>query len=96
MKLSPIRSSPSLKRVSFHGVSRGIRVCRKTWVSGKEYRGVNLLLLSTAGCEYFVTRKQAEGLGGKIRCKGFPVVFWKILERENRKSGEIERIPMLR
>lgn len=68
----------------------------KNLVSGKEYRGINLLLLSTAGSEYFVTRKQAEALGGKIRCKGFPVVFWKILERENRKSGEIERIPMLR
>ena len=68
----------------------------KNLISGKVYRGINLFLLSMVNDEYFVTRKQAEGLGGRIRCKGFPVVFWKILERENLKSGEIERIPLLR
>ena len=68
----------------------------KNLVSGKVYRGINLFLLSMVNDEYFVTRKQAERLGGRIRCKGFPVVFWKILERENLKSGEIERIPLLR
>jgi antirestriction protein ArdC len=35
-------------------------------------------------------------VSGRIRCKGFSVVFWKMLERENQKSGEIERIPLLR
>lgn len=68
----------------------------KNLVSGKVYRGINLFLLSVVNEEFFVTRKQAEELGGRIRCKGFPVVFWKMLERENPKSGEIERIPLLR
>jgi antirestriction protein ArdC len=68
----------------------------KNLVSGKVYRGINLFLLSMVNEEYFVTRKQAEALGGKVRCKGLPVVFWKMLERENPKNGEIERIPLLR
>ncbi len=68
----------------------------KNTVSGKVYRGINLFLLSMVNEEFFVTRKQAEEQGSRIRCKGFPVVFWKILERENPKSGEIERIPLLR
>ena len=68
----------------------------KNLVSGKVYRGINLFLLSMVNEEYFVTRKQADGLGGRIRCKGLPVMFWKMLEKENPKSGEIERIPLLR
>ena len=68
----------------------------KNLVSGKVYRGINLFLLSMVNEEHFVTRKQAEELGGRIRCKGLPVVFWMMLERENQKSGEIERIPLLR
>jgi antirestriction protein ArdC len=68
----------------------------KNLISGKVYLGINLFLLSMVNEEHFVTRKQAEELGGRIRCKGFPVVFWKMLERENQKSGEIERIPLLR
>ena len=68
----------------------------KNLVSGKVYRGINLFLLSTAGCEYFLTRNQAEELGGTIRCKGLPVVFWKMLERENKKTGEKELTPFMR
>jgi antirestriction protein ArdC len=68
----------------------------KNLISGKVYRGINLFRLSMVNEEHFVTRKQDEELGGRIRCKGFPVVFWKMLERETQKSGEIERIPLLR
>jgi antirestriction protein ArdC len=68
----------------------------KNLVSRKSYRGINLFLLSMSECEYFVTRKQAEELGGTIRCKGLPIVFWKMLERENQKSGETEAIPFMR
>jgi antirestriction protein ArdC len=68
----------------------------KNLASGKVYRGINLFLLSILNEEYFVTRKQAEEQGGRIRCEGFPVVFWKMLERENPKSCEIDRIPFLR
>ncbi len=68
----------------------------KNLVSGKVYRSINLFLLSTAGCEYFLTRNQAEELGGTIRGKGLPVVFWKMLERENKKTGETELTPFMR
>ena len=85
-------------------LEKGVAPWRKPWIGGlpknlvsrKVYRGINLFLLSMAGCEYFVTRKQAEELGGTICCQGFPVVFWKLLERENKKSGEIETIPFMR
>ena len=85
-------------------LEKGVVPWRQPWrtclpnnlVSGKVYRGINLFLLSIVNEEHFVTRKQAEELGGRVRCKGFPVVFWKMLERENPKSGEIERIPLLR
>ena len=85
-------------------LEKGVAPWRKPWtvglpknlLSGKVYRGINLFLLSMAGSEYFVTRKQAESLGGKIRCKGLPVVFWKMREWENLKTGEKEQIPFLR
>jgi len=85
-------------------LEKGVAPWRKPWngglpknlVSRKGYRGINLFLLSMSECEYFVTRKQAEELGGTIRCKGLPVVFWKMLERENQKSGETEAIPFMR
>ncbi len=85
-------------------LEKGVAPWRQPWsvglpknlVSGKVYRGINLFLLSTAGCEYFLTRNQAEELGGTIRCKGLPVVFWKMLERENKKTGEKELTPFMR
>ena len=85
-------------------LEKGVAPWRQPWsvglpknlVSGKVYRGINLFLLSTAGCEYFLTRNQAEELGATIRCKGLPVVFWKMLERENKKTGEKELTPFMR
>ncbi|VGO21956.1 ArdC family protein [Pontiella sulfatireligans] len=67
---------------------------RKPWVSQdarpqnlisrKPYRGVNAFLLHMMGYAqpYFLTMKQANQLGGKVR-KGehsMPVVFWKFVE----------------
>jgi antirestriction protein ArdC len=55
-------------------------------ISKKPYRGFNSLLLSVCGSmfssPYFLTYKQADALGGKVR-KGehsLPVVFWTFLE----------------
>lgn len=62
---------------------------RKTWASGlpkslttgKEYRGINILLLGTSGyaSRYWVTYRQALRLGGHVRKgeKATPVVYWK-------------------
>ena len=74
-------------------------------VTGKAYRGVNILILGCAGyaSNLFMTYNQAKKLGGNVKRgeKGFPVVYWKFLEKEemddnNQPTGKIKRIPMLR
>lgn len=55
-------------------------------ISGKAYRGINPLLLASAGymAPQWLTYRQAKGLGGNVRKgeKGMPVVFWKVLDKE--------------
>lgn len=74
-------------------LEKGTVPCKKPWKqlspynfkTGKEYRGINTLLL--AGTEFkhagFASFKQIQGLGGKVKkgSKSSIVVFWKILER---------------
>lgn len=68
--------------------------------SNREYRGVNVFLLSMMGFDspYWVTFKQAKTLGGSVRKgqKGSPVIFWSILERKNEKTGKLEKIPFIK
>jgi len=64
----------------------------KNLVSKKNYRGVNAFLLHAMGYEspYWLTMKQANALGGKIR-KGehaTPVVFWKFFEPEDENASK--------
>ena len=76
----------------------------KNLVSKKDYRGVNVLLLSCSMYElpYWVSFKQAKGLGGHVRKgeKSTPVVFWKWYEPQggeaDPKTGRVERRPLLR
>ena len=78
--------------------------CPKNLVSGKEYRGINVLLLGSQdfSSPYWVTFKQAKQLGGTVRKgeRSTPCIFWKFLAREteNAKTGEIEskQIPLVR
>ena len=69
-------------------------------VSGKPYRGINVFLLHALSYEspFWLTFKQAQELGGSVRKgeKACPVVFWKQLEVEDKKTGEVEKIPLLR
>jgi antirestriction protein ArdC len=64
----------------------------------KTYQGCNFFLLSMLGFAdpTYVTLKQANDLGGTIKAgeKGFPVIFWKLLEEV--KDGKKRMIPMLR
>lgn len=93
-------------------LSKGIIPWRKTWagiglpanfVSGKEYRGVNvwLLALQPKPSNYWLTFNQVKELGGSIQkgAKSSMVVFYKSLEveREN-QNGDIkaDTIPFLR
>ena len=58
-------------------LEEGVIPWRKAWVSampkslttGKEYRGINILLLGLTGfsSRYWVTFRQAQKLGGRIR-----------------------------
>ena len=69
-------------------------------ISKKAYRGINTLLLSLAGHEspYWVTFKQAKTLGGSVRKgeKGSMVVFYKTWDREDKVTGEVDHIPVMR
>jgi antirestriction protein ArdC len=70
-------------------------------VSGKPYRGINLLLLSMTPytSPYWVTYKQAQAKGGNVRRgeKSTLIVFWKMfqVDDETAKNGK-RTIPMLR
>lgn len=73
-------------------------------VSGRPYRGINVLLLGSAGYEdpRWLTYRQAQGLGGHVRKgeKSTPAVFWKRLvvrDRDEETGEEGARVvPLLR
>jgi len=62
---------------------------RKTWcnglpkslTTGREYRGINILVLGAAAfsSRYWVTYREAQRLGGQVRKgeKATPVIYWK-------------------
>ena len=93
-------------------LERGTVPWRKCWQAGsgmprnvvsmKEYRGVNVFLLSAMpySSPYWLTFKQAQDLGGHVRKgeKSSMVVFWKMLDK--REDEEVVsakgKIPMLR
>ena len=72
--------------------------------SGKTYRGVNVFLLAAtawaAGYDspFWLTYRQAQARGGNVRKgeKGSLVVFWKLFEKDDGKTDEPTRIPVLR
>lgn len=62
----------------------------KNLISGREYRGINVFLLSAAGygSPYWLTYKQSIERGGHVRKgeHGFKIVFWKIGKRETQDA----------
>jgi antirestriction protein ArdC len=76
----------------------------KNLISKREYRGINVFMLSCTSYElpYWLTFKQAKQAGGSVRRgeKSTIVVFWKWLDRdvEDPNSGKTQqkRIPLLR
>ena len=67
----------------------------KNLVSGKSYRGINILLLGSQGyvSPYWLTFKQAKSLGGYVNKgeRGTPVVFWKNwTDLETNGEGKLE------
>ncbi len=91
-------------------LSRGVVPWRRTWtgpeplqnlVTRKPYRGINVFLLGMQGfgSPYWLTLKQANRLGGKIRKgeSGSVVVLWKWVEKTDPETGEpAQAVPLLR
>jgi antirestriction protein ArdC len=73
-------------------------------ITQKCYRGCNVFLLHALGyaSPYFLTMRQANELGGKVRKgeKSCPVVFWKLLDPEDMNAAKNDprsrRRPILR
>jgi antirestriction protein ArdC len=90
-------------------LEKGVVPWRKPWtandaangLSRKAYRGINWLMLNSAGYSnpYWLTFKQAKECGGTVKKgeRGHPCVFWRWLEVEDKEEpGEKKRIPFLR
>ena len=78
----------------------GIRGMPRSLVSGKEYRGINSFVLSSAGYEapYWLSYRQAKEKGGHVKQgeKGYPCVYWNWTEQEDEETQKIKKIPFLR
>lgn len=107
-KINEMITQKMVERIS----ATGTLPWRKPWVSQdarpqnlmsrKPYRGVNAFLLHMMGYaqSYFLTMRQANQLGGKVR-KGehsMPVVFWKFVEPDETSNdpGKKRGYAMLR
>ncbi|MCP5528172.1 MAG: DUF1738 domain-containing protein [Verrucomicrobiales bacterium] len=88
----------------------GVVPWRKTWTSGlpkslttgREYRGINVLMLGTTGfrSRYWVTYRQAKTRGGHVRKgeRSTPVIYWKWrtpeeIEQRRRATGKPDVAP---
>ena len=70
-------------------------------VTKNEYRGINVLLLGLLNpfqSNEWASYKQWQTKGANVRKgeKGTRIVFFKQLEKENKDTGKIDRIPLLR
>lgn len=71
-------------------------------ISKAPYTGRNAFLMGMVakfyGCPYFVSFKQAQELGGNVKKgeKSWPVVYFKILEKEKPESDKTDKIPLAR
>ncbi len=70
--------------------------CAISYSTGKRYSLLNQILLQEPG-EY-LTFKQAKDAGGNVKkgAKSKMVVFWKMYETEDEKTGEKKTVPVLR
>lgn len=72
----------------------------QNFISRKGYNGINLLLLEMNGFDspYYMTFKQAKDKGGNIKkgSKGSGIVFWKFFRNEDKETGTVKTVPMLK
>lgn len=84
---------------------------RKPWITGmprnlvskKNYRGINVVLLTLMGFSspYWATYKQIKEMGGQVKegQKGSPVVYWKLIDVDDYDSNSFDltkKFPFLR
>ncbi|MEI6316375.1 MAG: zincin-like metallopeptidase domain-containing protein [bacterium] len=66
----------------------------KNLMSGKSYRGINIMLLGSAGYpdNSFLTFKQLNEIGGKVKKgeKGHMVVFWDVVKNNQNSIQDVE------
>lgn len=71
----------------------------RNMVSNRAYNGINFWLLLSMGhpSPFYLSFLQVKTLGGNIRKgeKSIPIVFWKLLEKEE-KPGELKKTPFLK
>lgn len=93
-------------------MERGVVPWKRAWeacgipmnyITKRAYSGINLMLLSLLSFErpYFLTFKQVQTLGGRVKkgAKGWPVVFWKLIEankKTDKENKQEEKIPLLK
>ena len=72
----------------------------KNLISKKEYRGINVFMLSSMGygSPYWLSFKQVKESGGTVNKgeKGCPVVYWNWIKKEDSETGKVRNIPFLR
>jgi antirestriction protein ArdC len=99
-----------ITQVIIDKLESGIIPWRKPWnavaqtpcnmVSKKAYRGVNYFLLANYdfSSPYFMTFMQIQAKGGQVKAgsRGFPVVFWSIMEIEDKETGTEKNMPIMR
>lgn len=78
----------------------GISGMPKSYVSKKEYRGMNIWLLMCSGftCPYWVTYKQCTDRGGNVKKgeHGTLITFWSRITRKDKETGEESQSFILR
>jgi len=78
--------------VPWHKPWKGSTKAPKNLVSGKEYRGMNVLVLASAGFEspWWLTYRQAIERGGHVKkgAEGFPVLYWNWVARHGDLDSE--------
>lgn len=86
--------------VPWHKPWQGGQTMPQNIVSRRPYRGVNVFLLHAMAyaSPYWLTFRQAQGLGGNVRKgeKACPVVFWKWLDVDEATGQPARRVPFLR
>jgi antirestriction protein ArdC len=102
-----------ISKLIMEKLEAGVAPWRKPWTAAgfpqnlttkKEYRGINLFLLHLSAFDspYWLTFKQAKGLGGRVKKgeKSMPVVFWttKTVDDTAAENGEKKKkeIPILK